>query len=93
VSIRIGVAGELVTGLNRDADAGIAAGLHQMLKAAIAGLARYAYPIQRAVPGSNRLLHRVETIKNVHTAILPAWSYLARQSASPAEGVNHPNIP
>ena len=72
VGVGAGEAGELVSGFEGDADAGVAAELGEALQAGVAALAGQQDAVQPARAGADRLLDRVQAVKNFHrTSLLP----------------------
>ena len=67
-----GEAGELVAGLDGDANAGGAAEFDQALEAFVSAFAGDADVIELAGTGADGLLDGVEAVQNFHPSILPS---------------------
>ncbi len=63
-------AGELVAGFEGEADVGVAAELGEAFQAGVAALAGEQYAVQPARAGADRLLDRVQAVKNFHRTSL-----------------------
>lgn len=72
VGVGAGEAGELVAGLDGDADFGGSAELDEAFEAVVAALAGYADVIELAGTGADGLLNWVEAVENFHGSSLPA---------------------
>ena len=71
VGVGAGEAGELVAGFEGEADVGVAAKLGEALQAGVAALAGEQDAVQPARAGADRLLDRVQAVKNFHrTSVL-----------------------
>ena len=66
VGLRPGQLGELVAGIEAHLDAGVAAGLDQLLQAHILPLAGNANVIEFPRPGAQSLLYRMQAKQNLH---------------------------
>jgi hypothetical protein len=72
MGVGAGEAGELIAGLDGDADASGAAEFDQALEAFVSTFAGDAYVIELAGTGADGLLDGVEAVQNFHPSILPS---------------------
>jgi hypothetical protein len=66
VGVSAAEAGELVSGFEGETDVGVAAELGEALQAGVAALTGQQDAVQPARAGANRLLDRVQAVKNFH---------------------------